>query len=261
MIDSENNESRDPLFSILTVTYNAADTIMPTLQSVRQQSCTDYEHLIVDGLSKDDTVRLARSAGNPRLRIISERDNGLYEAMNKALHAARGRYVIFLNAGDSFHSPDSLAAYAAAAAPTEGAPQGPDIIYSDTVLVDADRQVIGPRHLSVPERLTFESFSHGMLICHQAFAMRRELAPDYDRSYRFSADYDWTVRCIQSTVPERCRNLHAVHIDYLSEGLTTANHKASLRERYRIMCRHYGGPLTLWRHLGFALRDLRRRLS
>lgn len=244
-----------PLISVITVTYNAATTLPPTLQSVAGQSFTDYEHLIVDGASKDATLDLAAKTSNPRLRIVSEPDQGLYDAMNKALGLARGQYIVFLNAGDTFHSPDSLARYAQAASPEV------DIIYADTVLVDDHRRVTGPRHLSVPARLTKKSFSHGMLICHQAFMVRRSLAPAYDRTYRFSADYDWTLRCIEATTPERCRNLDSVQIDYLSEGLTTANHRASLMERYQIMRRHFGTPLTLWRHAQFLLRNTLRNLK
>ena len=161
----------NPLISIVTVTYNAAGTIVPTLRSVKEQTFKDFEHLIVDGASTDDTLTLARREGLPDLRIISERDRGLYDAMNKGLHAARGKYILFLNAGDSFADAGVLEAYAKAASPET------DIIYADTLLVDADRNVIGPRHLSAPEILTFESFSHGMLVCHQAFMVRRSVAP------------------------------------------------------------------------------------
>lgn len=247
--------SHNPLFSIVTITFNAARELPATLASVDAQTCTDYEHLIIDGASTDATLSLARAPGNPRRQTFSEPDRGLYDAMNKGLTRARGTYVIFLNAGDSFSSSDTLATYASAAGPDT------DIIYADTRLVDSSRHVVGPRHLSVPEVLTFKSFARGMLVCHQAFAMRREKAPLYDLSYRFSADYDWCLRCLRLTAPERCRNLHTVAIDYLTDGLTDRNHKASLRERYHIMCRHFGTIPTIARHAGFLLRAVRRRLT
>lgn len=247
--------SNNPLFSIITITFNAAGELPPTLASVDAQSCTDYEHLIIDGASTDGTVELANTPGNPRRHTFSEPDRGLYDAMNKGLRKARGTYVIFLNAGDSFSSPDILRAYAGAAGPDT------DIIYADTRLVDSSRKVIGPRHLSVPETLTFKSFARGMLVCHQAFAMRREKAPMYDLSYKFSADYDWCLHCLRITPPSRCRNLHTIAIDYLTDGLTDRNHKASLKERYHIMCRHFGTLPTVARHAGFLLRAVRRHLS
>ena len=98
-----------------------------------------------------------------------------------------------------------------------------------------------------------------MLVCHQAFCVRRSLAPAYDLRYRFSADYEWCLRCLKATSPERCVNLRTIAIDYLTEGLTDQNHKASLKERYHIMCRYYGTLPTLLRHVWFAVRALMRR--
>lgn len=247
--------SMRPLISVITVCYNAADTILPTLQSVREQTCGDIEHLIIDGASADDTLLLCRREGRAGLRIMSEPDNGLYDAMNKGLEMARGEYVVFLNAGDSFASPATLSHYAAAAEAGS-----PDIIYGDTVLVDSCGNVLGPRHLQAPKLLTKESFSHGMLVCHQAFMVRRDMAPLYDLRYRFSADYDWTVRCIEATEPGKCVNLNEVTVHYLRDGLTGANHKASLRERFVIMRRHYGLATAIARHLSFIPRAAIRRL-
>ena len=74
----------EPLFSIITVTWNAADVIAPTLQSVRQQTSRDYEMLIIDGASSDDTLAIVNKASIASLRVFSEPDKGLYDAMNKA---------------------------------------------------------------------------------------------------------------------------------------------------------------------------------
>lgn len=244
----------NPLFSIITITFNAAETLPHTLRSVDAQNCKDYEHLIIDGASTDHTVAIASAETNPRRKVFSEPDHGLYDAMNKGLAKANGEYVIFLNAGDTFTSADTLGRYAGAAS------SDTDIIYADTQLVDAERRVLGPRHLSVPETLTFKSFARGMLVCHQAFCVRRSIAPRYDLAYRFSADYEWCLRCLRATSPGRCQNLHTVAIDYLTDGLTDRNHKASLKERYAIMCKYFGTLPTMARHLGFAFRALMRRL-
>ncbi|MBS7348034.1 MAG: glycosyltransferase [Muribaculaceae bacterium] len=242
-----------PLISIITITYNAKDVIVPTMKSIHSQSFGDFEHIIVDGASTDETLLQARSIGNAR--ILSERDNGLYDAMNKGINMARGKYLLFLNAGDSFHNDESLAAYA------EYAMRDYDIIYGDTVIVDARRHIVGKRHLTAPTMLTVDSFAKGMLICHQAFMVKREIAPLYDTSYRFSADYDWTIRCIKASDPRRCVNLNRITIDYLSDGLTDKNKVKSLRERYAIMAKHYGKARTLVNHVGFIFRALKRKIS
>ncbi len=254
-----------PLISVITITYNAAPVIRPTLESLNAQTFRNFEHLVIDGASKDDTVSIVNGMC-PDSIVRSEPDRGLYDAMNKGLRAAKGKYLLFLNAGDVLHAPDTLQRYADAAylnrnnTPNADSRQRyADIIYGDTIVVDSARNFVKPRHLSVPERLTFRSFANGMLVCHQAFMVRRDLAPEYDLHYRFSADYEWTLRCLRASYPNHNVNLHAVAIDYLSDGLTDKNHRASLKERFRIMCRYYGTIPTILRHLRFLLRHLKNK--
>lgn len=242
-----------PLFSIITITFNAAATLPATLKSVEQQSFADYEYLVVDGASTDGTVAIAR-ASSAVTSVTSEPDRGLYDAMNKGLRRATGRYLIFLNAGDALHAPDTLQKIARSVEETH-----PDIVYGETALVDAQRTFIAMRRLQAPDVLSVKSFRMGMLVCHQAFVVRRVIAPEYDLHYRFSADYDWCIRCMQAA--KTITNTHEILIDYLNEGVTTANRKASLRERYAIMCRYYGTLPTFLRHLWFAVRFTFARLT
>lgn len=239
-----------PLISIITITYNAESEIGPTLESLNRQTFRNFEHLVIDGASSDNTLAMVKEM-SPDSIVISEPDKGLYDAMNKGLRAAKGEYVLFLNAGDSLHSPDILRRYAER--------RGANIIYGDTIIVDSERNFIKPRHLSAPKKLTFKSFSKGMLICHQAFMVRRSISPEYDLRYRFSADYEWTLKCLHSSDPTHNSNIEAIAIDYLSDGLTDKNHKASLKERYKIMCRYYGTLPTILRHIGFAVRNILRK--
>lgn len=242
-----------PLFSIITVTYNAAETLPATLASVKEQSCKLYEYIVMDGVSKDNTVELANNANIPNARIISSPDKGLYDAMNKAIDIATGEYLIFLNAGDAFHSPDTLQKIADVIMNHDF----PGIVYGQTQLVNTNRQRIGDRHLTAPEELTLKSFANGMLVCHQAFIALRRITGHYDLRYRFSADYEWCIRCLQHSR----NNVYIPHtiIDYLSEGLTTANRKASLIERFKIMCYYYGTIPTIIRHIKFIPRFLKQR--
>ncbi len=246
---------QQPLISIITITFNAAAHLPATMKSVAEQKCSDFEHIIIDGASSDNTLQIARKLGIPSLRILSEPDKGLYDAMNKVLRLAKGKYVLFLNAGDSFHSDDILGKYAAEAM------KNPDIIYADTVIVDSQRNFIAPRHLSVPDVLSFQSFADGMLVCHQAFMVKKDIAPFYDTSYRFSADYDWTIRCIRKSKPGNCVNLHTVAIDYLSDGMTDKNKMKSLLERFHIMKDHYGLTSTIINHISFIGRAAARKFS
>ena len=243
-----------PLFSIITVTWNAADTILPTLESVRRQTSSDYEMLIIDGASTDDTLSIVNRASIAGLRVFSEPDGGLYDAMNKGIARARGRYVMFLNAGDALADDTVLARLAMLTG------ENPGVIYGQTQLVNARREVVGQRHLTAPKRLTVDSFLNGMVVCHQAFVVRSDLVPEYDLRYRLSADYDWCIRVLKASRLNAYAGRKPI-ISYLAEGMTTRHHRASLWERYRIMCHHYGTGRATLAHLGFIPRYIKRRLK
>ena len=96
--------------SVVTVCYNAADTIVETIESVLGQTCEDMEYLIIDGLSGDGTAELIRKYENdPKVRTVFETDSGLYNAMNKGTDLCCGEYVIFMNSGDQFYDERVLA--------------------------------------------------------------------------------------------------------------------------------------------------------
>lgn len=246
------------LITLVTVTFNAEKTLERTLQSVEQQTFGDMEHIIMDGASSDSTVAIAEAYkqrnAQRQITIVSERDKGLYDAMNKAIDMARGKYICFLNAGDKLHDHDTLAKIA------ETASQNPEagVIYGHTDIVDDNGNKLRSRRLAPPERLTWKSFKSGMLVCHQSFYANMSLVDHYDMSYRFSADFDWCVRIMKKAALKSMplANSHEILTDYLSEGMTTANHKASLRERFSIMRKHYGLFTTLTQHAWFFVRAL-----
>lgn len=240
-----------PKFSIITVTYNAEPVIEPTLQSVAAQSYRNFEYLLIDGGSSDATLTKAKESGIYFTHIISERDHGLYDAMNKGISLATGDYLCFLNAGDSFHSPDTLERIVAA---IESEPELPHVVYGETAEVDSKRNFVRMRRLQAPRKLTWKSFKQGMLVCHQAFYARRDIAPMYDLQYRYSADVDWCIKVMKQS--EKLVNVNATVIDYLQNGLSLQNHRASLMERFSIMRKHYGLLSTLLHHAWFVLRAI-----
>lgn len=239
-----------PKFSIITVTYNAGAVLEDTIQSVITQTYRNVEYIIVDGGSKDHTLDIINRYREHIHTLVSEPDKGLYDAMNKGIRLATGDYLCFLNAGDELHEDDTLQLMVHSITGTEL----PDVLYGETAIVDEEGHFLRMRRLSAPENLNWKSFKDGMLVCHQAFFPRRELAEPYDLRYRFSADFDWCIRIMKKS--HTLHNTHLTLIDYLNEGVTTRNHRASLHERFRIMCRHYGYLSTLTRHAWFALRLL-----
>lgn len=238
-----------PKFSVITVTYNAEAVLEDTIQSVISQTYHHVEYIIIDGASKDRTLAIAGRYRDHITQIVSEPDKGLYDAMNKGINLATGDYLCFLNAGDSFHEDDTLQQMVHTLPASN---ELPDVIYGETALVDGEGHFLRMRRLAAPQTLTWKSFKQGMLVCHQAFFAKRSLAEPYNLRYRFSADFDWCIR-----IMKKARMLHNTHltlIDYLEEGMTTQNQKASLRERFRIMARHYGLISTVAQHTWFVLR-------
>lgn len=240
-----------PLFSIITVTYHAESVLEETILSVVSQTYHNIEYIIVDGASKDRTLSIVNKYRDKIQAVVSEPDKGLYDAMNKGLNMAKGEYVCFLNAGDTFHEDDTLQLIVHQLNKSNVLP---DVIYGETALVDAQRHFVRMRRLQTPDTLNWKSFRQGMLVCHQAFIAKRALAETYDLNYRFSADFDWCIRVMKKA--SLLHNTRLNLIDYLDEGMTTKNRKASLKERFRIMAKHYGYISTVLHHIWFVLRLL-----
>lgn len=236
-----------------------------TLDSVAGQTYPYIEHLIIDGCSKDRTMELIHRYVDENtgkeiahdIVVIREPDKGLYDAMNKALENATGDYIVFLNAGDRLHDKDTLQQVAGKA---NGLSLQPIIIYGETDLVDNGGKFIRHRRLQAPKRLTWRSFRWGMLVCHQSFYVRTDFARQetYNLKYRFSADYDWCIRLMKQAARMKLPivNSGCILTDYLNEGMTTQNHKSSLRERFHIMAAHYSWPVAILQHGIFVVRAL-----
>ncbi|CQB86301.1 PGL/p-HBAD biosynthesis glycosyltransferase Rv2957/MT3031 [Chlamydia trachomatis] len=235
--------------SVITVCYNAAKELRHTLQSVASQTYPHIQYIVVDGASTDSSLELIKEYQTDIDLLISEPDSGIYDAMNKGIKVATGDYLCFMNAGDTFHSPTTLAdLFAQIHRPL------PDVIYGETNIVDERRHFLRPRRLKTPQQLTYQSFLSGMVVCHQSFYPRRALVPYYNLTYRFSSDFDWCLNILAKAT--QTYNSQMVLTDYLAEGTTTRNHRASLKERFRIMTHHYGWLKTLLAHFYFALRAL-----
>ncbi len=246
--------------SVVTITYNAARNIQRTLDSVGCQNYLHVEHMIIDGASKDDTVKIAeryRRESPHEVIILSEPDGGLYDAMNKGLQKATGDYVVFLNAGDSLHAANTLQRVAAC---SEG---NPAVIYGDTAMTDSEGNFLGLRRHRPPQTLTWRSFKQGMLVCHQAFYVRLDIAKrfPYNLKYRHSADVDWCIRVMKEA--DRCSlllvNSHTILADFEEGGNTAQHHRASLIERFNVMADHYGWIQTFLLHCWFVVRAVLKR--
>ena len=233
--------------SIVTITYNAARSLQRTLDSVRSQQYPHIEHLIIDGASKDDTVKIAeeyKKTSPHEVRIQSEADKGLYDAMNKGLQKATGDYIVFLNAGAKAES-------------------RPAVIYGDTATTDAEGNFLRLRRHRPPKTLTWRSFKKGMLVCHQAFYVRLDIAREfpYNLKYRHSADVDWCIRIMKEAERRGLAlvNAHVIVANFEEGGDTTQHHRDSLMERFNVMAEHYGYIQTILLHGWFVVRAVFKR--
>ena len=253
----------------VTVTYNAANVLQRTLDSVLSQDYPDITHLIIDGASTDGTLQMvddyikrSNEAENGHLiQVMSEPDHGIYDAMNKGIRSLDGDYVCFLNAGDCFPNTNTLEDIVHQCRLNEyPAAERPGVLYGNTDIVDGEGRFLHHRRLAPPENLTWKSFRQGMLVCHQAFYARTDfaIATPYDQRYRYSADVDWCIRVMKAAAKENVPllNLKMVVANYTEEGQTTLHHRDSLWERYHVMERHYGRLQTFLLHCWFAVRGV-----
>ena len=158
-----------PKFSIITVTYNAGKVLEDTIQSVITQTYKNVEYILVDGGSTDNTLNIINQYRSMIQQVVSEPDQGLYDAMNKGIRMATGDYICFLNAGDAFHEDDTLQQMVHSIAVNNTLP---DVLYGETAIVDEEGHFLRMRRLSTPEHLTWKSFQHGIYwknIVHQEY--------------------------------------------------------------------------------------------
>lgn len=250
----------NPKVSVITITYNAERFLKNTIESVVNQTNNDFEYLIVDGHSSDGTTAIIQQYYNygyesyeaalnrgdesyGKIIWISEPDKGLYDAMNKGLHLAKGDFVWFINAGDKIYDQNTMQTVVETIVSNPNC----DVIYGQSIIIDEEDKLFGERHKIAPRNLTRKSLLNGLVVCHQSILVRKAIAPDYDLQYRIAADYDWVCEIV-SVSRQNC------YIDdYISRfmvaGISTQQYKKSWQERFFIMKKHFGLLPTLWAHL------------
>ena len=234
-----------PKISIITVVFNGESLIERTIKSVLEQTFASIEYIIVDGLSNDGTLSIAKQYSSSITKIISEKDHGIYDAMNKGLKMATGNYILFLNAGDELYAKDTLSKV------FENFINA-DVYYGNTAITNNKGDVVADRRLTPPLRLTWKSFKFGMCVSHQSFIAKRILCDFYNLNYAISSDIDWVINILKKS--NTIINSHIYISKFLAGGTAYQNTHQALWQRFKIMLKHYGYFYTLSNHVYIILR-------
>lgn len=227
--------------SIVTVTYNSGITLRDTIQSVLFQSYPDIEYLLVDGLSRDNTVEIIKEYEpqfSSRIKWISEKDSGLYDAMNKGIRMATGDIVGIINSDDFYHRTDILAKVADAF--QDGTVQA---VYGDVRFVNPDNLDKTVRYYS-SKKFSPNLFRYGFMPAHPTFFTYRKYFDEfgyYKTDYRIAADYELLIRFLYT----HHLNAKYLPLDFMkmrTGGTSTASFKSNLLLNKEIVraCRENG---------------------
>ena len=208
-------------YSIITINFNDKNGLERTIKSVINQTCSDYEFVIIDGGSTDGSIDVIKLYNDSITYWVSEKDNGVYHAMNKGVAQAHGDYCIFMNSGDSFHSAkilESVSNYRE------------DIICGKILRGES----------TIPNGHNKESISLVDLmrksLPHQAMFIKKELLikRPYDEKYKILSDWKF---CIESIVYDNCsfRNINLIIANFDMSGISTTARELFAKEREQIL--------------------------
>lgn len=240
--------------SVITVCLNTEDTIAETIESVLCQTYENVEYIIMDGCSTDKTLEIIRRyEEQPKMRVFSGKDSGLYNAMNKGIDINSGDYILFLNSGDVFADKEALSKVMAEIEITDT--KEPELIYGNVIRTYAD----GCKLEKYPGRhIVFKLLMMGRMPCHQSMLTRADIMRKYrfDESYKICADFDFLTRCLREHVQMQYVDVTVSKVDSV-EGISSqaanlnlmrAEDDRSIRENYPLMYYAMWLPKKIIRH-------------
>ncbi len=240
-----------PFFSIICVSYNEEKNIVPTINSVLGQTFDDYEIIVKDACSKDNTVK--NIPDDERIKIYVTEDKGIYYGMNEAIGYASGKYLLFLNCGDCFADENVLANIYCVAKNLNFAKS---IIYGNYI-----RKNI---HKKQPSKIT-DFYLYRTPMCHQTMFFSKNIFIDflYDTEYIVLADYDLTIKCLKNGV-------RFIYVDndvsnYLGDGFSESEKtKKIIEDEYRKITSKYYSKTKRTRYktkIFFTFKGLRKKIA
>ncbi len=224
------------LFSIITINLNNAEGLERTIKSVMAQTFQDYEYIVVDGMSRDGSIDIINKHKSKIHKSLIEPDTGIYNAMNKGLALATGKFIQFLNSGDELNDPEALKIFATQKREAE-------LLYCDVKLFGGEKESIKihPDYLSSRFQLTD-------MVCHQAIFASAELfkrTGGFDESFRVYGDYDWMMNALRRNNASY-RHVRSVLVKYQEMGISeSTSAEIQRREKDKIHDKYFG-VFLLW---------------
>jgi glycosyltransferase involved in cell wall biosynthesis len=218
-----------PLISVITVVRNDAERLLATMQSLAPYKGSRVEWVVVDGASQDGTVALIESHRELVDVFVSEPDKGLYDAMNKGIELASGKFLLFLNAGDQLLTDlESMVL---------SAPEGTVLVHGRANMYDEQgtlRYVKGKRIKSLGR------FLKGMPLCHQSALYRRDVIPRYDLRFKVMADRVLTYLLLREHGLKKAFFVDRVMVNYYEGGFTANFGHDHVRKEEQLFYRTVG---------------------
>lgn len=235
----------NPRLTIITINRNNHDGLKRTIRSVIDQSWRDFEYIVIDGASTDGSLAVIEEYSDHITYWVSERDGGIYSAMNKGADRAIGEYIYFLNSGDTL-LPDAFSTLFAGSQYWKE----PDVVYGNI-----QNGVTG----CIERAQEIATLPFGMCFCHQAVIVRSALQKTlrFNSVYRVAADYDMFLRAFM--IGRSFVRTDICFATYDISGVSNQSHLNTMREYIRILWNHHAGwrkPVAvaayLWRRKKFA---------
>lgn len=211
----------NPLISVITVVYNAENTIEETIKSVVKQTYKKIEYIIIDGGSNDGTIKVINLYRSHITEFVSEKDNGIFDAMNKGLALANGQYVNFMNSGDQFVNMSVIENF------VRKLNNKHDFIFGDTIINKK-----GKLKMQKSNPFFYKKGINQMGICHQSIFLNTHLAKKYgfDNKYRLAADYNMIYSIIENERPKVLYLNSPVSVFDASFGVSSKHFKRTFKE-------------------------------
>jgi len=240
-------------FSIITITYNNLDGLIETHRSVLRQQDSDYEWIVIDGGSTDNTKDYLDGLGQPNITWVSEKDKGIYDAMNKGAARANGQYLLFLNAGDTLVNSSTLKLIKDS---VFSRATRPEFIYGDSL----EGEVVEDFDISEDKKSKYHKndffykrarshtkAGYGMFTHHQSMLYKLDAVSDlkFDMHYQISADYKYTMEALARIDENKILYINEPICIYKPGGISQHQVKRGRREQFEI--RSSGkivGPVT-----------------